>query len=441
MRNLFYFVISIIILFLGSCENKENPIELDNNNGSLIIDTLEEKTTNLIFGFSPKDYNIYYDTVQHGWTLSHILLPYGLSQHSINQAATIAKDSAVALNYVVKGKPFIVFTEKGDTLKRVKHLVYQPDVFSYITFTFMQDSISVFRHQKDVEYKERRIFGEIEQNSNLSSELNKHFDSYNMTAAAAFAIEGVFAWSIDFFKLQAGDKFVVIFDEKAVDDIPYSIDKIKYMWFNHAGKGMYAFHYTTDSVANISGYYDEKGNEMKRPFLMSPVKFSRISSSYNLNRIHPIYKTRRAHLGTDYAAPTGTPILATADGTVSKASRSKGNGIYVKIRHNSVYETQYLHMSKIADGIRPRVRVTQGQVIGYVGATGAATGPHVCYRFWKNGRQINHRTEQFPDSEPMDEELIPTYLEFIQPLKKELDKLIEQTFSLANDDNVSSKIQ
>jgi murein DD-endopeptidase MepM/ murein hydrolase activator NlpD len=218
---------------------------------------------------------------------------------------------------------------------------------------------------------------------------------------------------------------VVFYDEKAVEGVPYAVDNISYAWFEHRDEGIFAFNFQ-DSTGEVSGYYDEKGREMKRPFLMSPVKFARISSSFNMNRFHPIYKTRRPHLGTDYAAPTGTPIIATADGTVSRASRSRGNGIYVKLRHNKTYDTQYLHMSKIADGIRPGVRVKQGQVIGYVGSTGAATGPHVCYRFWKNGRQINHRAEKFPNSEPMKDEVIPEYLEFIEPLKKELDEEIEK---------------
>lgn len=157
-----------------------------------------------------------------------------------------------------------------------------------------------------------------------------------------------------------------------------------------------------------------------------------------MNRFHPIYKTRKPHLGTDYAAPTGTPILATADGTVSRASRSRGNGIYVKLKHNKVYDTQYLHMSKIADGIRPGVRVKQGQVIGYVGSTGAATGPHVCYRFWKNGRQINHRSEKFPKSEPMKEEVLPEYMKYIEPLKKQLDDEIKTLKDYTPDENENS---
>lgn len=420
-----------VVLTLGiviSCKDDKKAVVADLSTKP--ADTLAEKAPeNIRFGFNLDAYKVYYDTVQNGWTMSHMLLPHGLSQYEVNLSSEKAMDSLVKLNYIVSGRPFMVLKDPDDTTGRAQYLIYEPDVFSYVTFDFTEDTIKITRDNKNVIIKDRMITGEIEQNSNLSVELGKNFESYNMTAALADAIEGVFAWSIDFFKLQAGDQFVVNYAEKSVDDTPYAVQEIKSIWFNHKGDGKYAFLFMTDSTNNISGYYDEEGREMKRPFLMSPVKFARISSGYNLNRVHPIYKKRKAHLGTDYAAPTGTPIMATGDGTVTKASRSGGNGIYVKIRHNATYETQYLHMSKRADGIKPGVRVQQGQTIGYVGSTGAATGPHVCYRFWKNGKQVNHRAEKFPNSEPMAKELIPDYLEFIKPLKKELDERIKEAFS------------
>jgi murein DD-endopeptidase MepM/ murein hydrolase activator NlpD len=422
MRNLGYLFLGFIILSFVGCGDSKKADKLDKENKE---DTLVVENKNVRFGFDLDQYEVIHDTIKSGWTLSHVLTPYGIDQFTINTAAAKAKDSLIGLDYVLAGKAFTVLTGKGDTTHRAKYVVYEPDVFSYITFDFTKDSVEIFKKQRPTEIKEKVVTGMIYPNSNLSMELNKSFETYAMTASLADAIEGVFAWSIDFFKLQAGDRFAVFYDEKSVDSVAYSIDKINYVWFEHAGQGIYAF-YFKDSTGTVEGYYDEKGREMKRPFLMSPVKFARISSSFNRNRLHPIYKTRRAHLGTDYAAPTGTPILATADGNITKASRSRGNGIYVKIRHNSTYETQYLHMSKIATGIRPGIRVKQGQVIGYVGSTGAATGPHVCYRFWKNGKQINHRAEKFPKSEPMKEELIPSYLKFIEPLKEKLDQEISQ---------------
>jgi len=160
---------------------------------------------------------------------------------------------------------------------------------------------------------------------------------------------------------------------------------------------------------------------MEKAFLKSPVKYSRISSRYNLRRFHPILRRTRAHLGTDYAAPYGTPILAVADGVVTKATRSRGNGKYVKIRHDGVYQTQYLHMSKFAENIKTGVHVKQGETIGYVGSTGLATGPHVCFRFWKNGRQVNHLRENLPPPEPMATKDIPRFNVLKDTMKKKLD--------------------
>lgn len=381
------------------------------------------KPIDSLFGISLTNYNIIQDTVKDGWTLSHMLLPHNISQFEINLSDQKMKDSLIGLKYVVSGKPYTVFYEKSDTLKKAQYVVYEPDIYSFITFDF-SDSLIISKTIRNVQIAEKTISGKIVKNSNLSLEIDKKTKNYTLTAALADAVEGIYAWSIDFFKLQEGDQFVFVYEEKTIDGIPAGIGKIKYAWFEHNGKGKYAFQYFVDSVNSIHGYYDEEGREMKRPFLMSPVKFARMTSSYNLKRMHPIYKKVKPHLGTDYAAPTGTPILATADGVITKASRSGGNGIFVKIKHNSVYETQYLHMSKHAAGIKPGVYVKQGQVIGYVGSTGSATGPHVCYRFWKNGKQVNHRAEKFPNSEPMKKELIPDYLKYIKDLKNQLDQEI-----------------
>jgi murein DD-endopeptidase MepM/ murein hydrolase activator NlpD len=415
-------IFSLFFLAIISCgaESKKKKRQAKKE----IEEVVEE--VELVFGFDLENYEVYYDTVQNGWTFSHMLIPFGINQFQINQAADAAADSLVGLKYVVAGRPFMVLSDLKDTTKLAKHLIYETDAFSYVVFDFEKDTIKVRKESKPVERNEREIYGKIHKNSNLTAELNKSFDNYNMTADLADRIEGIFAWSIDFFRLQPDDRFAAVYQEKSVDSIPYRIEQIEYMVFEHNGKAKYAFRYMTDSTAQKIGYYDEEAREMKRPFLMSPVKFARISSGYNLNRLHPIYKKRKAHLGTDYAAPTGTPIMATADGTVSHATKSGGNGIYVKIRHNKTYETQYLHMSRIADGIRPGVGVEQGQTIGFVGSTGAATGPHVCYRFWKNGKQINHRAEKFPNSEPMADSLIPAYKKHIAPLKTQLDSLLDK---------------
>lgn len=166
---------------------------------------------------------------------------------------------------------------------------------------------------------------------------------------------------------------------------------------------------------------------MNKGFLKAPVKASRISSYYNLNRFHPILKRRRPHLGTDYAAPHGTPIQAVGDGVVSIASYTNGNGNYVKIKHDDTYQTQYLHMSGFADGIRAGSHVKQGQTIGYVGSTGLATGPHVCFRFWKNGRQVNHLRLNFPPPEPLPESELAKFNEQRDVYLKQLDEIVIKT--------------
>ena len=419
MRRLYLFIFILFsFITITSC-SQSKKVETDS---VALIDTVQV-VKNLLFGFDLDEYEVYYDTVQKGWTWNDLFAAFEVNQYTINTTAERLRDSLIGLKYIIAGKPFMTFKAKSDTNRIPAYLVYEPDAFSYISFNFQNDSVGIRKEFRPIEIKERTISGVIEKNSNLSVEMGKNFDTYMMTASLSDAIEGVYAWSVDFFKLQVGDKFVVVYDEKSVDGRPYSVDKIKYVWFEHANQGLYAFNYS-DSTGEVSGFYDHLGNEMKRPFLMSPLKFSRMSSAFNMNRLHPIYKTNRPHLGTDYAAPSGTPILATADGTISKASRTRGNGIYVKIRHNKTYETQYLHMSKVGEGIREGVRVKQGAVIGYVGQTGAATGPHVCYRFWKNGQQINHRAEKFPTSEPMKEEVKPIYLQHIAPLKENLEAVI-----------------
>jgi len=190
-----------------------------------------------------------------------------------------------------------------------------------------------------------------------------------------------------------------VYEDKSVEGKSIGVGRILAAEFVHFGKPIYSFYFEQDSIGD---YFDDEGNSLRKAFLKSPLKFSKISSRYNLNRFHPVQKRFKAHLGTDYAAPQGTPIFTIGNGVVVEAKFSQFNGNYVKIKHNGTYTTQYLHMSKIASGMKPGRRVTQGEVIGYVGSTGLATGPHVCFRFWKNGKQVDHLREDFPTAEPVE---------------------------------------
>ena len=392
----------------------------------------EEETTqspteipeaNIEYGFNMDSFEVVRDTVQPGWTMSHMFQGYGLTQYDINVAAEKAADSLVGLKYIKEGKGYIMLCALGDTAKNIQYCIYPKDVVNYVVFDFTKDSIVVERREKEWELTEKMISGEIIKNSNLTFALDQQLKDINMTGEMAEYIAGVFAWTIDFFRLHPGDEFKVIYDEKSVEGQPFAVGEVKYAWFRHQNLEYYGFKYDVNPDSNKVGFFDEKGKEMKRPFLMAPVKYSRISSGFTMRRFHPVQKRWKAHLGTDYAAPHGTPILATADGTVIAATRSGGNGNYVKIYHDEVYTTQYLHMSGFGPGIKKGVRVKQGQVIGYVGSTGLATGPHVCYRFWKNGKQVDHRAEKFPPSVPMPDSILPNYLEFIEPIKARLDSL------------------
>ncbi|MBD3639105.1 MAG: peptidoglycan DD-metalloendopeptidase family protein [Crocinitomicaceae bacterium] len=415
MKKVLY-LSSLLVAVLVSCGSEEKVPDIEKEE-VVIPDPVIE------YGFILDSFSVVRDTVKPNWTMSHMFQGYGLTQYQINLAAEKAADTLVGLKYIKEGNGFMMLCDPKDTAKRVQYCIYPKNMVDYIVFDFTRDSIIVERKQKEYEVTEKMISGEIVKNSNLTFALDQQLENINMTGEMAEYIAGVFAWTIDFFRLYPGDSFKAIYTEKSVEGEPFAVGEVKHAWFLHQGAEYYAFKYVIDEDSNKVGFFDEKGKEMKRPFLMAPVKYSRISSGFTMRRFHPVQKRWKAHLGTDYAAPHGTPILATADGTVIKASYSGGNGNYVKIYHNDVYSTQYLHMSGFGAGIRKGVRVKQGQVIGYVGSTGLATGPHVCYRFWKNGKQVDHRAEKFPPSLPMPDSLLPAYLEFIEPIKARLDSM------------------
>jgi murein DD-endopeptidase MepM/ murein hydrolase activator NlpD len=232
----------------------------------------------------------------------------------------------------------------------------------------------------------------------------------------------IYAWTIDFFRLEKGDNFKVIYSSKFVDDsISVGLNRIHSAYFEHRGKPYYAIEFETDAKKGLVEYFDENGKNLRRAFLRAPVQFSRISSRYNLKRKIAFYGRVRPHRGTDFAAPRGTPIRATASGTVTKSSYTRSNGNYVKIKHNGTYSTQYLHMDK--RGVKVGQFVNQGDYIGTVGMTGNTSGPHVCYRFWKNGKQVDPLRQKLPEAKPISKELKEKYLVHMAPIKKQLDAI------------------
>lgn len=364
------------------------------------------------YGFSSLEYNVVVDSIKQGDTFGKLLEQKGMNASDI---FTLVERSIhlVEPNEYRVGKPYaFVFSKKNP--KKLAYFVYEPNITHFIKFK-TTDSLFAQQINRKVTIVEKESGGLI-QNS-----LSVDMQNAGISPTVAHQFSQAFEYTIDFFQLQPNDKFKVIYQEKFVNDtIPAGLVGIKAAFFEYKGKPFYAFNFETDSINKTSGFYDETGNMMKRMFLKAPLDIFKITSRFGM-RFHPVLHRMKGHFGTDYAAPTGTPIRTTASGVVTKAGYNSGNGNFVKIRHNQTYETQYLHMSKII--ARQGQFVQQGEVIGLVGSTGLATGPHVCYRFWKNGVQVDPLREKLPQSEPIHEHLKKRYLEYIKPLKEKLDAI------------------
>jgi murein DD-endopeptidase MepM/ murein hydrolase activator NlpD len=407
VKNFFY----LIILLIGiiSCKKEIKPIPKP-----III---EEPLIIKEFGYNIDDYIIIKDTVKKDETFGFLLDKNHVENPLINKIVSKTKSTFDIARQLRVGKPYTILARK-DTTEKAQVFIYQPNKVEYVVFDF-KDSITSYIGRKPVKIVIKKASGEI--TSSLSNAIEEQGINYNLT----YALSDIYAWTIDFYHLQKGDKFKIIYEERYIDDtISVGIGKIKASYFEHNKKPFYAFRYVIDSSKNIPEYYDDETNNLRRAFLKAPLKFSsRVSSRYNLRRRIKHYGNRvKAHKGTDFPSPVGTPIIATANGTVIKSERKGGNGNYVKIKHNGTYATQYLHMKKRKVKVGDFVK--QGDVIGWVGMTGSTSGPHVCYRFWKNGAQVDPFRQKLPSADPMKEDIKPKFLEFIVPLKEELDSII-----------------
>ena len=313
----------------------------------------------------------------------------------------------------------------NDSLRTVRAIIYEPNAVDYIIF-HLEDTLLVELCQRQIVTVEKSITGVIQ------SSLSETIENLGITHELTNRFVDIFAWQIDFQRLQRGDKFKLIYEENLVEGKSIGIGKINGIYFEHFSSGYYAFPYDQGDGLD---YFDEAGNSLRKALLKYPIEFTRISSRYSHSRFHPVRKVYRAHLGTDFAAATGTPIRTVGDGIVEEAQYKAANGNYVKIRHNNTYTTQYLHMSKIASGVRAGTRVRQGQTIGYVGSTGLANGSHLCYRFWRNGVQVDALRVELPPSQPIKEESKTSFSQTVQQIAKRLDSI---SFPISESDIVAS---
>ncbi|MGJ8658233.1 peptidoglycan DD-metalloendopeptidase family protein [Cellulophaga fucicola] len=408
----FILLLLSITTFISCKDSKVN-----NNNDDLPkVITIEKPIVAMEYGFNLDNFTVLQDTIRNGDSFGELMTNNKVDYPKIHKISEKYKDS-FDVRRIRVGKPYVILKSK-DTTETAQFFIYENDRINY-TVVDLRDSVNVYKKKKKVTYVEREASGII--NTSLSEAILEQGIDYNVTNN----LSEIYAWSIDFFRLQKGDKFKVIYKERYINDTIYAgSESIEAAYFEHNGKPFYAFEYTTDSLKQIADYYDQEANNLRRAFLKAPIKFNyRISSRYNLNRRIKYYGYKvRPHKGTDYAAAIGTPIIATANGTVVESTRRGGNGKFVKIKHNGTYSTQYLHMKN--QNVKKGEYVLQGDVIGWVGMTGNTGGPHVCYRFWKNGKQVDPLREKLPTAESIADSLKTGYLDFINPKMAQLEKIV-----------------
>ncbi len=401
--------IALIFVIIFSCKKDKEEVVVEEVVEEIVVPKYE-------FGFNLDDFSVLSDTIKSGDSFGKLLFENHIGFGRIEEIVKATKDTFNVAKLNV-GKRYTIL-RSNDSIEKARYFIYQKSKIDYVVFDFSNDSISkAYTAKKPSKLVEKTASGII------TSSLSEALDSAGLNVYIGHEMADIYAWSIDFFRLQKGDRYKIVYTERYIEDSIYvGVEDIKSAVFVHNNTPFYAFDYKSDVVEGITDYYDETGKTLRSQFLKAPVKFSRISSRYNLKRRIKYYGNRvRPHKGTDFAAPIGTPIMATASGTVTESTRRGGNGKYVKIRHNSTYSTQYLHMKN--QNVRKGQVVKQGDVIGWIGMTGNTGGPHVCYRFWKNGRQVDPLREKLPAAKPISEDLKEEYFAYIQPLKEQLDAI------------------
>ncbi len=406
MKKLATIILLLIILF--SCKKNEEEVW---------IEDIEKSKPIVDFGFKFDDFNVHFDTIGRQDTFERILKKQNLNGKKVHDIIKKVKDSfPTSVRYK---RPYVCLRSK-DKYNKLQYLIYQPDRLNYYLID-LTDSIIGYKKARPLTFKNRTVAGE------LTGSLTQTLRTLKIEPKLSGRLTKIYAWSIDFFKSKKGDKFAISFVERYINDTIYDgVDSKKAAYFEYKGKKIYAFPFKQNTKSDKIDFYDEEGKALKNFFLKAPLKFVNITSKFSKSRFHPVQLRWKAHNGTDYAAPTGTPIMTTAAGVIEQAGYTAGNGNFVKVKHDRTYATQYLHMSKIL--VKRGQRVTQGQVIGKVGSTGLATGPHVCYRFWKNNVQVDALRLKLPNSEPMDNNNKPRFIKYMTPLKRELDSVTNLKF-------------
>ena len=366
MRSVFYILIAVVMAmpFIG-CSSKS--------------ETVVEEKENIIFGINANPYKVDRKQVGNGESWSKILGNYGIGTQKILRLDQLTKEICPLRN-IRAGSYYTTFTRQDSTAVCLDHLVYEKNLIDYVVFSFVGDSVAVREGQREVEIRRKKSTAII------SSSLWGAIMNEKLPYALAAELEDIYQWTVDFFGIQVGDHFTVIYDEKFIDTLSVGIGRVWGAKFTHRGKDIYAIPFEQGGKLQ---YWESDGGSLRKQLLKAPLKFTRISSKFSHARLHPILKKYRPHHGVDYAAPAGTPVRAVADGVVTNKSYDNAGGNTLKIKHPGNLTSGYLHLRGFAKGIKVGSRVTQGQVIGYVGSTGRSTGPHLDFRLWKGSTPIN----------------------------------------------------
>ena len=355
---------------------------------------MEQKDSIPPLGFWTDSLMLETSVVKSGETFSGSMVRLGLSAQQAYNLATIC-DTVFDVRKFRAGNEMDAYYSGDSLARKLEYVVYHNDRIKSTIFK-CSDSLALWTYEKPVEIRHR--YADITIQSSLWNDMLAAGASPLMIVDLA----DVYAWTVDFFTLREGDRFRTFYTEKVCEDEVIAIERIEYCLFNRGDYELNAIWFDQKDGGNK--YWNEKGESMRKAFLKAPLKFNRISSKFTYHRKHPVYGTVRPHTGVDYAAPAGTPVRSIGDGTVLSAGWAGDGGNQVKIRHNSVYTTAYLHLRGFAKGIKAGAKVHQGDVIGYVGSTGASTGPHLDFRVWKNGTPVNPLTMESPSAEPAKKE-------------------------------------
>ncbi len=402
-------VLLIFSLLIQSCHQTGKKQEVVEEEEVLVPEPPEPT---YIFGIPADSFLVESGKVRNNQYLSQILNEKGIGMVDIDLLARKSKP-IFDVRKIQSGKNYSFFLSK-DSIQQARYFVYENSPVEYFVYELF-DSLKIYRGEKDIQTKLRTASGTI--NSSLWNTMADN----NLDPMLALRLNDIYQWTIDFFAVQKGDRFKMIYEEQFVDSVSIGIGNIYATEFEHYGEDIYAFLFDQDG--NLD-YYDDKGNSLRKAFLKAPLEFYRISSRFSNGRMHPVLRIRRPHHGVDYAAPKGTPVMSIGDGTVfAKAYQKRGGGNYLKIKHNSVYSTTYMHLSRYAKGIGVGSRIRQGQIIGYVGSTGLATGPHLDFRVFKNGSPVDPLKVKSPPVEPVNKENLPKYMVLKDSLLYELQNI------------------